>query len=280
MLLQQIESSSGPLATTLRIVNELIERNPVLAYVAIGHLLLSVTLGFLWIMDDSVYLLGINRWIKPLKFTLSVVFYLGTMAWIWPDLYKQSRYSDLMAYALAFTMILEIVLITMQSARGVRSHFNNASAFDSIVYSLMAIGAFGNATLMTIVFFNVFLGENLSSDKVFHEAILWGLGIFVLGATVGIYIAAVNMQPTVGASPGTKGLPFLNWALEAGDFRPAHFIGLHALQIIPLGLVLSRQIGLEGTITVRLLGTLILMAVSMAFFQAMAGYSITSGKVI
>ncbi len=48
-------------------------------------------------------------------------------------------------------MVLEIACIVLQSARGVRSHFNAATAFDQTVFALMAFGIFVNTALLALL---------------------------------------------------------------------------------------------------------------------------------
>ena len=82
-------------------------------------------------------------------------------------------------------------------------------------------------------------------------------------------------QSVVGVAPGGPGLPVVNWSTTGGDFRVAHFLGIHALQILPIAgwLIhqmedLPRRATLTGVVAVSA-GYVLLMG--FVFMQAMNG---------
>jgi hypothetical protein len=190
-----------------------------------------LALGLLMFFIDNTMITGLNAWIKPMKFSLSIAIYAWTFAWLLGYSPEKNKVTFI-TWTIIVCMVVENALIYMQAFRGVRSHFNVASAFDAGVFSTMGIFIIINslAILYTI---RLFFSRTIQIEPVMLWAWRAGLIFFFLGGISGGIMSA-RLAHTVGAPDGGEGLPFFNWSTIAGDVRMAHFFTLHGLQIIPI----------------------------------------------
>ena len=187
----------------------------------------------------------INVWIKPLKFEASLALYLATLAWFWDYLSPETRTSrGLRVFAAASVGLIafEIAYIAIQSARGVGSHFNEATPVEGLVFTLMGMAALVFTAFSATLGIAIVRRPRPDLAPAFLLAVVLGLILTtVLGIGTGMAIA-VNGGHWVGAAAtDAGGLPVFGWTRTGGDLRVAHFFGLHALQILPVaGLIVAR----------------------------------------
>lgn len=215
----------------MRFLNELNKRNTVLYYFGWLYLFGGILCAIMTQVSDTM-VLGINAWIKPMKFFLSIWIFSWTMGWFLAYL-QYRRQVRVYTWVIVIVMIIEQVIITWQAANGRLSHFNTSSAFYQALFSIMG------AAIVTLTVWTAVIGYYFFRQKQFEVPMtyIWGirLGIilFVLFSFEG-GVMATRLAHTVGAPDGGPGLPVVNWSTEYGDLRIAHFIGIHSLQLIPL----------------------------------------------
>ncbi|KAA9327058.1 hypothetical protein F0P96_17610 [Hymenobacter busanensis] len=213
--------------------------NPPLVWVGWLHVALLVLALLLWPFDERT-VTGLNVWIKPAKFSASGVLYLWTLAWLLADLpaaaQRQVRW---LSWGVAVSMAVEILSVVVQAARGTTSHFNVGSALDGMIFSLMGVFIMIN-TLMLMWALGLLLRYRPFGSAAWVWGMRLGLGLFLVGSAVGGSMVS-HLGHTIGAADGGPGLPLLGWSTRHGDLRAAHFLGLHALQALPLvGWLLTR----------------------------------------
>ncbi|GAB2967327.1 hypothetical protein GCM10027048_42520 [Hymenobacter coalescens] len=213
---------------------------PALAWVGWLHVALLAVALVLWPWDERT-VTGLNVWIKPVKFCLSGILYLWTLAWLLADVPAPAqRAARRIGRLVAVAMAVEIGCVMMQAARGTTSHFNMDSVFDMMVFNVMGIFILINTVAIGWAIVLVFRHRPFGSAA-WVWGIRLGLLLFLVGSAVGGSMSA-QMAHTVGAADGGAGLPILGWSTRHGDLRAAHFLGLHALQALPLaGWLLGRR---------------------------------------
>lgn len=180
---------------------------------------------------DDIVITGINAWIKPMKFSLSIFIYSWTFGWVLH--YLPGRIGKtIIIWGIILCMLAENSLILMQAARGVRSHFNVSTGFDLMIFRIMGMFIMLN-TLLILYTIILFFSKKVNLETPMLRAWRSGLIFFFLGGISGGIMAAV-LHHAIGGPDDGPGLPFLNWSTLFGDIRSAHFITLHGLQAIPL----------------------------------------------
>ncbi|MGH3776985.1 MAG: hypothetical protein ACRDRR_14865 [Pseudonocardiaceae bacterium] len=238
---------------------------PLMIFVELMAVLIVVAaLGVL--MDDRV-LGGSPLWLKPFKFAVSFVIYGATIAWIISRLPDRRRWTWILGTVIAVTSAIEVVIIVGQAVRGTHSHFNVSTARDAALWSTMG-GAITVLWLATLVV-AVFAARRQFGDRPFTLAIRFGLLVALIGMALGFLMTVPTADQrqaiesgvtslagahSVGVADGGPGLPVTAWSTTGGDLRVPHFVGMHALQALPLlGLLLALpRLGLDERTRSRL----------------------------
>ncbi|MGC4749620.1 hypothetical protein ACLQ28_28775 [Micromonospora sp. DT201] len=200
------------------------------------------------ILVDSRVLTGSPIWLKPFKFAISFVLYGTTLAWMLSLLPRRSRVAEWAGTVIVAMAVIEMVVIVGQVLRGQTSHFNGTSPLNAALFTAMG------TAIMVLFVAHLVLGIVVLirriPDGVAARAVGWGLGLSLLGMLAAVPmvlpmqdsgIDGISGAHAVGVVDGGPGLPLLGWSTTGGDLRIGHFVGLHALQALPiLAILLTR----------------------------------------
>ena len=214
--------------------------------------MLGFTLFFIvGIFTDSRVITGAPAWLKPAKFGISIAIYSLTLTWllgfIRAERLRTQRLVNAIGWITVGVFVVEMVPIVLQVVRGTTSHFNVATPFDTFLWSTMG-------TAITLLWFTTLLVAVLLLRQRFENpAFAWALRLGLIIALIGMAEGFLMTSPTaqqmagwqageavtiagahsVGVPDGGPGLPVVNWNTTGGDLRVGHFVGMHALQVLP-----------------------------------------------
>ena len=229
-------------------------RRPLVVLAALMVATLVVALAGLAV--DPRLITNAPVWMKPAKFAISILIYSATLWVLLPAIADRPVFVRVVSWAVLLGLGLEMALIALQAARGTTSHFNNTTAFDSMVFGVMG------ATIMVVWFLTMVVAALFFRRHLAHPALTWGVRLGFIGTIVGMGVAILMTFPTpeqqqaaaaglpqlfngahsVGVADGGPGLPIVGWSTTGGDLRVAHFVGLHSLQVVPLVAVLLMRV--------------------------------------
>ncbi|KZB82238.1 hypothetical protein [Amycolatopsis regifaucium] len=248
---------------------------------------------------DQRTLNGAPLWAKPFKFAVSAALYFFTWSWLVSLLPKFRRTANWLANTLVVIFAAEYVLVVFQTVRVRASHFNAETSLDNTIFQVMG----GMIAMLWVI--NLVLTIAILFTRLPDRATTWAARIGAVLGMVGISLAVLMNGPTpeqqaaldatgtstmigahtVGLPDGGPGLPILGWSTVGGDLRIPHFLGLHALQALPLlalalGVLAARyprlRDGLVRTRLVLVAGAGYAGLLALLTWQALRGQSIVA----
>lgn len=239
------------------------------------------------VFADPRAITGAPAWLKPTKFGVSITLYSLTLVWILGFIEGRRRLVGVLGWTVLITFGLEWVAIITQVMRGSTSHFNVATPLDAALWSLMAV-AIAVLWVANFVIAGLLIFQRPKHPE--NPAFIWSLRLGLILAIIGMGLGYLMTTPTaqqlagwqaggavtiagahtVGLNDGGPGLPVVGWSTEGGDLRIPHFVGMHALQLVPLAgwwvgrrkrLTSRQQKALVGTLAGFYLGVVALLTV-------------------
>jgi Domain of unknown function (DUF4281) len=253
------------------------------------------------VLLDHRIITGAPAWLKPAKFAVSVSVYCFTFVWLLGFVESRPRLARLAANVTVVSFIVEMTVILTQAARGTTSHFNVTTPLNTFLW--LTMGAF----IVVVWTMNLLLAILLLFERIPNRPFAWSLRLGLLVSLVGMGSGFLMVRPTheqlvtmaanhgprivgahsVGVADGGPGLPVIGWSTVGGDLRVAHFLGIHAMQILPFfGWFVARRrnafarfkevhrLALISTIGFTYLGLVMLLV-----WQALRGQSVIQPDV-
>lgn len=218
----------------------------------------TLILTLIGLVFDPRIITGAPAWLKPAKFAVSIGIYSFTFIWMLGFIQgeRARRIAGWAATLTAIGFLVEIVIIALQALRGVASHFNIATPLDGALFSIMGV------FVALLWFAGLALAILLLMQRLPEPEIAWSIRIGMLITLVGAGVGFVMTMPTaeqqagwatggpltiagahaIGAPDSAPGMALTGWSLTGGDLRIGHFVGLHAMQVMPwVGWLLRRR---------------------------------------
>lgn len=193
---------------------------------------LAALICLICIFSTQISVLGINAFYKPMKFFLSIWIFCWSMGWY---MFLLDAKRKVYRYSIAIMLIFcfEMAVIVWQAANGRMSHFNSSTFLYGLLFNLMGVAItilVGWTIYITVLFFRQ---KTFNAEISYLWGIRLGLLLFIFFSLEG-FVMVASLGHTIGASDGGPGIPVMNWSRLHGDLRVAHFLGMHALQLLPL----------------------------------------------
>jgi hypothetical protein len=208
---------------------------------------------------------GSVSWRKPILFGISTGITVVSIGWIYPKL--KSRFYDLFTMPVfAIAMVAEVALITLQQWRGVPSHFNRSTNFDSGVDDWMtSLIAFASLVIVDIA---IRCFQSLEGTRDIKFSIRSGIVFLVFSIAIGFAISIYGQNAT------NEGLDPAKFGSE-GVTKFPHGVAIHAIQFFPVFAFVLAKLRIAEAQRLRIL---VVSSIAMGLMLAFSVIQTLSGK--
>ncbi len=209
--------------------------------------LLLVTSGVfhigVWLMDGGS-LAGPVSWRKPIVFGLSGGITILTVGWVLSVLPRRLTLGWLLAFGIGLGFFIDVALIQIQQWRGVPSHFNMATPFDSVVFGVMGVGVI--PVEVGVLVLAIWTFSSLRDQRAsLAWAIRLGMALLVVSQIFGNLIIQNGVSKVFDPDTGEFLMERVRTAAifgAAGSMKIPHALALHGIQVLPiLALILGQS---------------------------------------
>ena len=203
-------------------------------------MLMVFILTYLWSLNDHRLIREVGVWVKPMKFMAATSLFALTTVWVIKVANSNVEHTPVFVWITAlliFTSLFEVVYISYQASQGAASHYNVSDPFHAFMFGVMAIAAVGLTASQAWLAWEIWKEPRGAGMSVETLGVIIGLVLTFVLSTLSGFMLGGNQ------APAGQGLPLVGWHFYK-DIRPAHFLGVHAQQLIPLlGLVAAKFMG-------------------------------------
>jgi hypothetical protein len=193
-----------------------------------------------WSLNDDRLIRDVGVWVKPMKFMAATSIFALTTVWVLQIAHSNIDQTEVFTYIIALlvsTSLFEVVYISYQASHGEASHYNVGDPFHAFMFSVMGIAAVGLTASQAWLAWEIWKEQRGAGMPVETLGVIIGLSLTFILSTISGFMLGGN-QPPAG-----QGMPIVGWHYYK-DIRPAHFLGVHAQQLIPLwGLIAAKFMG-------------------------------------
>ena len=209
--------------------------------VSVALILIGLAHGLAWLIVGGP-VDGPLSWRKPVTFGISFGVTTATLAWVSQFLSLSERSLRRTLVALMVANTVEVVVISVQRARGIPSHFNLSNILDGTLW--VTIGVAIIVTMVVIGVYTVRAFTASTAPPSMTLALRVGLLILAVSMALGVWMVVRGSPPEALPDPVRVG--------ESGSIKLAHAVGMHGIQTLAVLAWLASFTALDETRRVRL----------------------------